>query len=61
MLAADADGRDLVSDIMIPGITNSGFDTDGMLEDLMEAERVPLTRLEERVDAYEEELSLIHI
>ena len=44
-----------MSDIMIPGITNSGFDTDGMLEDLMDAERVPLTRLEERVDAYEEE------
>jgi flagellar hook-associated protein 2 len=44
-----------VSDIMIPGVTNSGFDTDGMLEDIMEAERASVTRLEQRVDEYEEE------
>jgi len=44
-----------VSDIMIPGITNSGIDTDGMVEDIMEAERAPVTRMEERIDTYEEE------
>jgi flagellar hook-associated protein 2 len=40
---------------MIPGITNSGMETDGMVEDIMEAERAPVTRMEERVDTYEEE------
>jgi flagellar hook-associated protein 2 len=40
---------------MIPGITNSGVDTEGMIEDLMEAERAPVTRMEERIDSYEEE------
>lgn len=44
-----------MSDIVIPGISNSGFDTDGMVEDIMEAERAPVTRMEERVDTYEEE------
>jgi flagellar hook-associated protein 2 len=44
-----------VSDIMIPGITNSGMDTDGMVEDIMEAERAPVTRMERRIDTYEEE------
>ena len=44
-----------MSDIMIPGITNSGMDTDGMVEDIMEAERAPVTRMEERIDTYEEE------
>ncbi len=44
-----------MSDIMIPGITNSGFDTDGMIEHIMEAERIPVTRMEEQIDLYEEE------
>ncbi|MFW6312528.1 MAG: flagellar cap protein FliD N-terminal domain-containing protein, partial [Spirochaetota bacterium] len=44
-----------MSDIMIPGITNSGVDTDGMVEDIMEAERRPITRMEERIDTQEEE------
>lgn len=44
-----------MSDIMVPGITNSGMDTDGMVDDLMEAEREPITRIEERIDTYEQE------
>jgi len=44
-----------VSDIMIPGITSTGFDTDGMIEQIMEAERIPVTRMEEQIDLYEEE------
>lgn len=44
-----------MSDIMIPGITNSGMDTDGMVEEIMEAQRAPVTRMEERIDTYEEE------
>lgn len=44
-----------MSDIMVPGITNSGMDTDGMVEDIMEAERAPVTRMEERIDTHEEE------
>jgi flagellar hook-associated protein 2 len=40
---------------MVPGITNSGMNTDGMIEDLMEAERTPITRMEERIDTYEQE------
>jgi flagellar hook-associated protein 2 len=46
-----------VSDIMVPGITNSGVNTDGLIEDLMEAERAPITRMEERIDSYEQERS----
>ena len=46
-----------MSDIMVPGITNSGVDTDGLIEDLMEAERAPITRMEERIDSYEQERS----
>ncbi len=44
-----------MSDIMIPGVSNSGMDTDGMVEDIMEAERAPVTRMEERIDTQEEE------
>ena len=44
-----------MSDIMIPGITNSGFDTDSMIDRVMEAERAPLERMEERVRTQEEE------
>jgi flagellar hook-associated protein 2 len=40
---------------MIPGITNSGFDTDGMVDELMDAERQPVTRMEEEIDTFEEE------
>jgi flagellar hook-associated protein 2 len=40
---------------MIPGITNSGFDTDGMIDEIMEAERAPVTRMEQEIDTYEEE------
>jgi len=40
---------------MIPGITSSGIDTDGMIEQIMEAERVPVTRMEEQIDQYQEE------
>ena len=54
---ADATREGFVSDIMIPGITNSGFDTEEMVEDLMEAERRSVTRLEEEVDQFEEERS----
>ncbi len=46
-----------MSDIMVPGITNSGMNTDGLIEDLMEAERAPITRMEERIDSYEQERS----
>ena len=46
-----------MSDIMVPGITNSGVNTDGLIEDLMEAERAPITRMEERIDSYEQERS----
>jgi len=42
---------------MVPGITNSGVNTDGLIEDLMEAERAPITRMEERIDSYEQERS----
>jgi len=42
---------------MVPGITNSGMNTDGLIEDLMEAERAPITRMEERIDSYEQERS----
>ncbi len=44
-----------MSDIMIPGVSGSGMDTDGMVDDIMEAERAPVTRMEERIDTYEEE------
>lgn len=44
-----------MSDIMIPGITNSGIDTDEMVNELMEAERQPVSRMEEEIDQFEEE------
>ncbi|MFW5742165.1 MAG: flagellar filament capping protein FliD [Spirochaetota bacterium] len=44
-----------MSDIMVPGVSDSGIDTDGMVDDIMEAERAPVTRMEERIDTYEEE------
>ncbi len=44
-----------MSDIMVPGVSDSGMDTDGMVDDIMEAERAPVTRMEERIDTYEEE------
>ena len=45
-----------MSDINIPGIQdNRGIDTQGMINDLMEAERVPMERMQEDVDRYEEQ------
>lgn len=43
-----------MSDISIPGISNNrGMDTSQMVEDLMEVERRPVRRLENRVETYE--------
>lgn len=43
-----------MSDISIPGISNSrGMDTSKMVDDLMEVERRPVRRLENRVETYE--------
>ncbi|HKK48102.1 MAG TPA: flagellar filament capping protein FliD [Alkalispirochaeta sp.] len=43
-----------MSDISIPGISNSrGMDTSQMVDDLMEVERRPVRRLENRVETYE--------
>ena len=43
-----------MSDISIPGISNNrGMDTSQMVEDLMEIERRPVRRLENRVETYE--------
>ncbi|MEX2442366.1 MAG: flagellar filament capping protein FliD [Alkalispirochaeta sp.] len=43
-----------MSDISIPGISNNrGIDTSKMVEDLMEVERRPVRRLENRVETYE--------
>ncbi len=45
-----------MSDINIPGIQdNRGIDTQGMINDLMEAERIPMERMEEDVDRYQEQ------
>ena len=45
-----------MSDINIPGIQdNTGVDTQGMIERLMEAERVPMERMQEDVDQYEKQ------
>ncbi len=45
-----------MSDINIPGIQdNQGINTQGMINDLMEAERVPMERMEEDVDQYQKE------
>ncbi|MFP4483423.1 MAG: flagellar filament capping protein FliD [Spirochaetaceae bacterium] len=45
-----------MSDINIPGIRdNRGIDTQGMINDLMEAERIPMDRMEEDVDRYQKE------
>ena len=43
-----------MSDISIPGV-NSRFNTDQMIEDLMEAERIPQQRMETRVEEFENE------
>ncbi len=40
---------------MIPGITSSGIDTESMVDDIMEAERSTVTRMERSIDAAEEE------
>lgn len=42
-----------MSDISIPGVTNSSrMDTNQMVEDLMEIERIPVRRLETRVETF---------
>lgn len=43
-----------MSDIMIPGVTDSVFDDD-MIDQLMEVERRPVTRMEEQVNTYQEQ------
>ena len=43
-----------MSDIIIPGFSNnSGIDTNRAIEDLLELERIPITRLETSVEQYE--------
>jgi len=45
-----------MSDISIPGVS-SRFNTDQMIERLMEVERVPLTRMEEQLSAFKDQKS----
>lgn len=42
-----------MSDISIPGVS-SRIDTEGMIKELLEAERVPIDRMEDRVEEYQE-------
>ena len=44
-----------MSDISIPGVSSSRFNTDQMVEEIMKAERAPVRRLENRVDSMETE------
>ncbi len=41
-----------MSDISIPGVTNT-YNTDSMIEELMRLERIPLNRMEEQLKEYE--------
>ncbi|HEQ70875.1 MAG TPA: hypothetical protein ENN69_00155, partial [Spirochaetia bacterium] len=43
-----------MSDINIPGVTNDRIDTQKMIKAIMDAERVPLTRMEGELDAFKE-------
>ena len=43
-----------MSDISIPGVS-SRYNTTKLIDDLMEAERIPLARMEEDVTAFESE------
>lgn len=47
-----------MSDISIPGVSSSRFNTDQMVEEIMKAERAPVRRLENRVDRMETERSV---
>lgn len=45
-----------MSDISIPGISSGGrFNTTQMIEDLMKVERIPVTRMEQRVERLQDE------
>ena len=45
-----------MSDISIPGISNSsGMDTSKMVDDIMEVERIPVRRMEREVETYQEQ------
>lgn len=44
-----------MSDISVPGVSSSRFNTDQMVEEIMKAERAPVRRLESRVDRMETE------
>ncbi len=41
-----------MSDISIPGVTSSRFDTDKMIDELMKVERAPLDRMENELETY---------
>src|SRR3972149_1807313 len=41
-----------MSDINIPGVTNDKIDTQKMIKAIMDAERVPLTRMESEMDTF---------
>ena len=43
-----------MSDISIPGV-NSKYGTDKMIEGLMDVERIPLRRLEDQKETYEDQ------
>lgn len=46
-------------EVNVPGITsNTGIDTEKLIQDLLEAERIPLTRLEEEIVEIRNEISL---
>ncbi len=40
---------------MIPGITNSGIDTQSLIDQIMDAQRAPVERMERQIDRYEDE------
>ena len=45
--------------ITIPGVNdNSGIDTNKLIEDLMQAERIPLERVQESITASEQEITI---
>ena len=44
-----------MSDISIPGVSNSRFNTQKMIDDLMKLERIPLNRLEGRVETFKKQ------
>ena len=40
---------------MIPGITNSGIDTQSLIDQIMDAQRAPVERMERQIDRFEDE------